>query len=986
MFQRQRSRPTSIYSQLLLAFGLVVLTLVLIMSAVSAGLSYEIGRQRVLDQLDSIAVLKSAEIELWTNDLRVSLDTLLRERDLTESAWPLLQGQLAPAEARQAHDRLLHELGAVMAKVQLIAPVWVMDASGRVLVSTDPAQENQDLSGTNFYRQGLQRPFITPPFHVSPQEARLVVAVAQPIIVPGRGAVGVLAAYSDLSVLDRIMAEPAGLGQTGESYLVSADYAPLTRLRFPAGAPLPTVNSDGIRAAVESKLRGAGLYQDYHGMPVAGAHLWLPTLQVALVVEQAQAEAFYSASQILGLTLAVSVPAALLLAAFIALLVTRSIAAPLATLANTAAQIAAGDLTRVAEVKRQDEIGRLAQAFNGMTGQLRALIEQLQTDLEELKKTQAALRVALEKYRVLFENFPLGISITDDQGVIVETNHQAEQLLGVSRKQHEQRTWDAPEWRLVRPDGTPMPAEEFAAARALREKRLIQNVEMGLVSDESKTTWLNVTAAPIPLEGYGVALAYGDITERKEAEALIRTQKDQLAAQNEELLTQNDALAQQGNALAEAEARLQQINRDLEARVQARSAELSAANAELQAANTALLRAGRLKDEFLANMSHELRTPLTGILGLAEVMGQGLYGTLTPQQMYALELIRRSGEHLHDLINDILDLSKVEAGKLELQREGVDVEAVCHASLEFIRPAAQKKNLRWRFSRDYQVTTLTADGRRLKQMLVNLLNNAVKFTPEGGQIGLEVAGDPDHHVAHFTVWDTGIGIALEQQRYLFQPFVQLDGGLARKYEGTGLGLALVRSLAEMHGGQVTVESAGLGQGARFILTLPWDEERAAPPAAAAAPSAGQALPSLAAWLGRPPVILAADDNLTTLMVVSNYLEALDCQVITAQTGTEALAQAEAAQPDLILLDIHMPGLDGLTVLSRLRVAGSRVPVVALTALAMPQDRERCLAAGANDYLSKPMRLAELIRVITQWLPRDGPGSAVATGSDASGAT
>jgi len=583
-------------------------------------------------------------------------------------------------------------------------------------------------------------------------------------------------------------------------------------------------------------------------------------------------------------------------------------------------------------------------------------------DITQRKEAEALLE--LLKHSI--DTAPDGAYWMDTEGRFVYANETAWKMLGYSQAELLQmRVFD------VNPRVTP---ERWAEVwRTIREK--------GAYTSESVHRRKDGTLFPVEIssayvkfgdEEYCNGFAH-DISERKQAERVIGEQKDKLLAQNEELLAQNEELTQQGRAVAEMEASLREMNRELEARVQARSAELRAANAELQRANAALLRANRLKDEFLANVSHELRTPLSGILGLAEVTQRGIYGDLSDKQTQALQMIRSSGEHLLDLINDILDLSKVEAGKMELVSETVMVELVCQASLAFIQPMARNKNIAWSFRQDYQVVTLTADSRRLKQMLVNLLSNAVKFTPEGGQVGLEVEGDPERREVRFTVWDTGIGIAPERQADLFQPFVQLDGSLARKYEGTGLGLALVHSLAELHGGRVAVASAGVGRGARFTLALPWSPEPTpqSPTPNPAPGAAGQPLPSLARQLGRVPKILAADDNLTTLTVLSSFLEALECEVITAQNGAEALAQAQAAQPDVILLDIHMPDLDGLTVLRRLRASGSTVPVIALTALAMPEDRERCLAAGANEYMTKPMSLSELAGVITRLLkPRE----------------
>jgi two-component system, sensor histidine kinase and response regulator len=263
----------------------------------------------------------------------------------------------------------------------------------------------------------------------------------------------------------------------------------------------------------------------------------------------------------------------------------------------------------------------------------------------------------------------------------------------------------------------------------------------------------------------------------------------------------------------QAEAALRRMNDVLEQRVAERTADLSAANVKLA-------KATRLKDEFLASMSHELRTPLNAILGLSEALREQVYGPLTDKQDQSLRRIAESGYHLLALITDILDLSKIEAGKVDLTLAPVDVAGVCQASLRLIRESAQKKHQHVTSDVDPAVSTLLADERRLKQMLVNLLSNAVKFTPDHGRIGLEVIGHLNEQLVVFTVWDTGIGIADADRGRLFQPFVQLDSSLARHHAGTGLGLSLVARLADLHGGRVTLEST-VGQGSRFCIVLPW---------------------------------------------------------------------------------------------------------------------------------------------------------------------
>jgi signal transduction histidine kinase/CheY-like chemotaxis protein len=535
-----------------------------------------------------------------------------------------------------------------------------------------------------------------------------------------------------------------------------------------------------------------------------------------------------------------------------------------------------------------------------------------------------------------------------------------------------------------------------------------------------------------------------------------------------------------------AEEALKEERASLSRRVSERTQELSAANAQLG-------RAVRAKDEFLANMSHELRTPLNAILGLSEALEDQVYGSLNDQQLKSLHTIEESGHHLLSLINDILDLSKIEAGKLELQTGWVNVPEICEASLQFVKQQALKKCITISLNVDYSIDAVWADDRRLKQVLVNLLTNAVKFTPEHGSIGLEVKRNDQQDAVDFTVWDTGIGISPEDQDRLFKPFVQIDSGLARYHEGTGLGLALVSRISEMHGGSVTLASQP-GQGSRFTVTLPWQESHlnvievqpdtnsqpepeiynvlyiedtptsadimshyaadahvhltahntgidAVSTAIALQPDViflDLLLPDISGWevlsqlkshpetrnipvviasviderargmasgaadylikpisrqdflrgltraarakpthsLSMPEInpngslILLAEDNEANVETISDYLRAKGYQIAAAHNGAEAVAQAIAAHPALILMDVQMPGMDGLEATRRIRgnPAIAAIPIIALTALAMPGDRERCLSAGANDYLSKPIGLKKLVSIIQMYLP------------------
>jgi signal transduction histidine kinase/CheY-like chemotaxis protein len=404
---------------------------------------------------------------------------------------------------------------------------------------------------------------------------------------------------------------------------------------------------------------------------------------------------------------------------------------------------------------------------------------------------------------------------------------------------------------------------------------------------------------------------------------------------------------------------LEMERNQLAKRVEERTSDLSQANSNLA-------RALRVKDEFLANMSHELRTPLNAILGLSESLGEQIAGPLNEKQQKYITTISESGHHLLSLINDILDLAKIEAGQITLDINKVDIQQVCQASLRMIKQLAQKKNQDIVLEIGDGVGLMWADERRLKQMIVNLLGNAVKFTPEHGKIGLEVHGDQMANKVTITVWDNGIGIKEEDLARLFQPFVQLDSGLAREATGTGLGLALVAQMARLHGGSVGAVSEP-GQGSRFSIILPW-EPALATDSASRLRTTGK-FRAIKPEEANKPTILLVEDTKEVVMMIRDYLELAGYNVVTARDGVEAVSQARLIHPDLILMDVMMPRMDGFEATRKLRSEPEfkYTPIVALTALAMPSDRERCLAAGMDEYISKPINLKALVRMIQSCL-------------------
>ncbi|MEH1820681.1 MAG: PAS domain S-box protein [Nostoc sp.] len=397
-------------------------------------------------------------------------------------------------------------------------------------------------------------------------------------------------------------------------------------------------------------------------------------------------------------------------------------------------------------------------------------------------------------------------------------------------------------------------------------------------------------------------------------------------------------------------------------------------NERLTIANAELARATRLKDEFLANMSHELRTPLNSILGLSEVLQERTYGNLTEQQHHALTTIQTNGQHLLELINDILDLAKIESGKLDLQMTTVSVQQLCRSTIPFIQQQAFKKQISFTLELSPDLTYIELDERLIRQVLINLLTNAIKFTPNGGAVILKVQGNAAEQTLSFSAIDTGIGIAPENIDKLFQPFVQIDSNLSRRYAGTGLGLALVRRIIELHKGSITVRST-VDQGSQFTVVLPWKHVN--PPnsnkplarTAAVAQIASEFLPIETKNIAEKPVVLLVDDNLDNIETLKAYLELKGFNIVVAHNGLQAINLTQTQSFNLILMDIQMPEMNGLEAIRQIRLQeqNKHIPILAVTALAMSGDKQQCLAAGANDYLTKPISPIHLVNVMKKYL-------------------
>ena len=387
--------------------------------------------------------------------------------------------------------------------------------------------------------------------------------------------------------------------------------------------------------------------------------------------------------------------------------------------------------------------------------------------------------------------------------------------------------------------------------------------------------------------------------------------------------------------------------------------ELAATNRQLEDRNREVEHATRLKSKFLASMSHELRTPLNAIVGFSDLLAEETAGQLNDKQKRFVNHIKQGSSHLLQLINDILDLSKIEAGQLELRCEDFQIENALPEVLSTIRPLAMAKNIRVQHSLETN-SAVYADRVRFKQILYNLISNAVKFTPKGGRIDIACHGD--QNLVRISVTDTGIGIRAEDQAVIFEEFRQVEGAADTTHEGTGLGLAITKRLVEQQGGRISVESKP-GKGSRFTFTLPAGFRTSPGPL----PLGESANASSALSASRAkPLILVVDDEIPARELLASYLDS-EYRIVMAESGSEAVKRALELRPDAITLDVFMPGGNGFDTLVALRKAPetANIPIIIVSIV---DQRQVGFALGAADYLIKPIRKPVLLETIRKHVP------------------
>ncbi|MFC7686727.1 ATP-binding protein [Ureibacillus sp. GCM10028918] len=551
------------------------------------------------------------------------------------------------------------------------------------------------------------------------------------------------------------------------------------------------------------------------------------------------------------------------------------------------------------------------------------------------------------------------------------------------------------------------------------EDKVIAIIELASIEDFKS---LEIELVENVVDSFGITV--NSIMDRMEIVRLLnesRAMTEELQAQSEELQSQSEELQSQSEELQMQTEELTIINEQLEERskeAEAKSRELEVAKKELEATAGQLILSSNYKSEFLANMSHELRTPLNSILILSEMLGENDNNNLTEEQAEFAKVINSSGQDLLSLINDILDLSKVEAGKLDILFGEVNMDELPHLLQQTFTPVAKQKEIEFNIMKSPNVEDIFhTDEKRFNQILKNLLSNAFKFT-DHGSVSLTITKLAEQQLStdmqhlskdwlEISIIDTGIGISKDKHQLIFESFQQADGATVRKYGGTGLGLSISKEFSKLLGGWIELKSEE-GKGSTFTLTLPSlpngiseecqqeinkDQSKKSHEEVAATqviedfpaqreleemkePDVITNLPSLNAEcdIFEGKNVLIVDDDNRNIFALKTALEHNGINIFVAKHGLECLEIMQSnTEIDLVLMDIMMPVMDGYETMTRIRkdLQLTEIPIIAITAKAMKTDRDKCIEAGASDYISKPINLEQLFSVLRVWLVSQG---------------
>jgi len=919
-------------------------------------------KEEVFDKLRAIRDLKVNQVNTWIDErigdiLTVSQDREIRDIEKLFARKQHTSNYVQPlSNVRKILENYLRNYRAYH-ELFIINPI-----SGRVEVSTNKQHEGTDRSTNPYFTEPMRtKQVYIKGIYYSETLRKTSMAIATPVFCPanqGKHIVGIIVAriYLEDSLYALIL-KRTGMGKTGETLIVNKDRFALNELRWHERAPLKLkIAAESASLASQGKT-GILECRDYRGEKVLSAYTHIEKAGWEFVAKQDLKEIYAPIRSMIRDTLILFFFSALLVY-ILAIVLAGGIARPVLEMTKIAKNMAKGDFSARNVVASVDELGYLAQSFNSMADSVASQIE-IQKGTSEIRETMLnANELTAFRKNILRKLLEVTDSNMGAYCLHNPKNHTFEHVTSIGIGTELLEPFDAsifegefgnilatksishikniPEdtvFKFKTFIGTVLP-KEIITIPVVIDNIVESVISIGSLNAYSKESLEILNHVWIVMNTGISNLLANDKTRRLAAE--LNEKNQELEAQAEELKAQAEELQSQAEELQQT------------------SEELQEQNLELQAQRQQVEETNRLKSEFLSNMSHELRTPLNSVMALSRVLMMQAKEKLSEKEWSYLEIIERNGKNLLSLINNILDLSKIEAGKIDVSPKLFPLSSTVETIMERLEPLAQDKGIKLGQEIPDDLPLIESDIMRVDQILQNLVGNAIKFTDQGS---VTVSAHKDAENIYIEVSDTGIGISNKDLPHIFEEFRQVDGTSARSYEGTGLGLSIAYRAARMLGGTISVKSTS-GEGSTFTLILPIRWQGIAPvytPEISKAPAGIEPAPK---------TVLVVDDEPNALTMISDYLSGEGYNIITATSGEEAIRLAQRHLPFAITLDLIMPEMDGLEVLQELkkRPETANIPVLIVS---VSDDRETGIALGAVGFITKPVNKELLIAEINR---------------------
>jgi CheY-like chemotaxis protein/HAMP domain-containing protein/prefoldin subunit 5 len=921
----------------LLALALLPLT---ISSIVIYFQRVEVIQQQRIIKLTTIRDLKVEQINSWLDEREGDLRVLSKDQEI-EHITEVRNKTRHTVEDQQYVATARGLLQRYIISYSQYSELFIIDAkNGKVILSTDQQYEGDSRKKDPYFTEPLRSGnFFIKDIYDSKVLNAPAMAFSIPIFDPEKEShiSAILVARVDLKKsIYKLLLDRTGMGKTGETMIVNKEGLALNELRGYEDAPLKLrINDNSASLAVQGH-KGVAEVTDYRGEKVLAAYMHIQKTGWGFVAKQDVTEVYASVQEMLFKFLIIFTISTMMVI-FCSFYIGKRISIPILEMKDVSTRLQEGDLAARNAIDRKDEFGFLARAINEMADSIESQMA-IQKDSNVIIETLVASKELRNAAHALLKNL---MAITDSRlaafYLLNDDGQTFEALTAIGADADALQSFDAESME-----------GELGVALASKEIEHITRIP-----EDTRFTFKAVAGQALPREIVTIPLL--DRTEVKAIVSLANLKGysyESLKVIQMCWLPMSTALTNilAGEKTQQLASELAEKNEELQANaeeLQSQTEELRATAAELEAQRLQVEDADRLKSEFLSNMSHELRTPLNSVLALSQLMISRGTGKDPDEEKSFLEVIERNGRQLLNLINDILDLSKIESGRMDILPAVFNSRLAVNRALDTVRPLAEEKGLNIEVSID-AAPEMESDEDKVNQILLNLLSNAVKFT-EQGKITMEVT--TTSQMVSFVVRDTGIGILPQDLPHIFDEFRQVDGSVTRRHEGTGLGLAICQKLATLVGGKISVDST-IGQGSTFTLELPL--RLLATSNIAAIDSPTKTLPNAGAT-GRSlrRTILVIDDEQEVRDLVGRHLTEAGYQVALAVNGREGLHMARELRPFAITLDVLMPDMDGLEVLKDLKAdpdtAG--IPVIMLTVI---EDRATGMALGAAGYLTKPV--------------------------------